>query len=117
MMLLGMLLSSWRIILYPLLLVIGIAILFGYTRELSGRRWPFLVAGSVVVLYGVLFLVIDVMTGGEPTGSTDYVLGMTPPMALYVLGFPVLIILAGLLYGLTFKQEDVEEVVRERRVR
>lgn len=113
-MLVGMLLSSWRVILYPLILLIGISILFGYTRELPGRKWPLLVAGSVVVLYGLLFIVIDVMTGGEPTGTTNYVLGMIPPMALYIISFPLLIVMAGVLYGLTFKQEDVQEVIEER---
>ncbi|CAN5723818.1 hypothetical protein BH24ACT22_BH24ACT22_15190 [soil metagenome] len=113
-MLVGMLLSSWRVILYPLIFLIGISILFGYTKELPGRKWPILVAGSMVVLYGLLFVVLDFMTGGEPTGSTNYVLGMTPPMALYIISFPLLVILAGVLYGLTFKQEDVQEVVEER---
>ncbi len=115
-MLVGMLLSSWRVILYPLIFLIGISILFGYTRELPGRKWPLLVAGSIVVLYGLLFIVLDLMTGGEPTGSTNYVLGMTPPMALYIISFPLLVILAGVLYGLTFKQEDVQEVVEEREI-
>lgn len=113
-MLVGMLLSSWRVILYPLILVIGISILFGYTRELPGRKWPLVVAGSIVVLYGLLFIVLDILSGGEPTGSTNYVLGMTPPMALYIISFPLLIILVGVLYGLTFVQEDVQEVIEER---
>lgn len=113
-MFIGMLLSSWRVVLYPLILLIGISILFGYTRELPGRKWPLLVAGSIVVLYGLLFIVLDLMTGGKPTGSTNYVLGMTPPMALYIISFPLLVILAGMLYGLTFKQEDVQEVIEER---
>lgn len=113
-MLIGMLISSWRVVLYPLLLVIGISILFGYTRELQSRKWPLLIAGSVVVLLGLLFIVLDIMTGGEPTGSTNYVLGMTPPMALYIISFPLIIVLAGILYGLTFKQEDVQEVIQER---
>ncbi len=113
-MLVGMLLSSWRVVLYPLIFLIGISILFGYTRELPGKKWPILVAGSIVVLYGLLFIVLDILTGGEPTGSTNYILGMTPPMALYIISFPILIILAGVLYGLTFVQEDVQEVVEER---
>lgn len=113
-MFIGMLLSSWRVVLYPLILLLGVSILFGYTRELPGRKWPLLVAGSIVVLYGLLFIVLDLMTGGEPTGSTNYVLGMTPPMALYIIGFPLLVVLAGVLYGLTFKQEDVQEVIEER---
>jgi len=113
-MLIGMLISSWRVVLYPLLPVIGISILFGYTRELPSRKWPLLIAGSVVVLFGLLFTVLDIMTGGEPTGSTNYVLGMTPPMALYIISFPSIVVLTGILYGLTFKQEDVQEVIQER---
>lgn len=115
-MLVGMLLSSWRVILYPLIFLIGISILFGYTKELPGKKWPLVVAGSIVVLYGLLFIMLDILTGGEPTGSTNYILGMTPPMALYIISFPILVILAGVLYGLTFKQEDVQEVVDEREI-
>ncbi|MGB3634055.1 MAG: hypothetical protein WA982_08445 [Rubrobacteraceae bacterium] len=115
-MLVGMLLSSWRVVLYPLIFLIGISILFGYTKDLPGKKWPLVVAGSMVVLYGMLFIVLDILTGGEPTGSTNYILGMTPPMAHYIISFPVLVILAGVLYGLTFKQEDVQEVVDEREV-
>lgn len=114
-MIIGMLASSWRMILYPIILVMGISILFGNLRELPDRKQPLLVAGLVVVLFGSLFIVIDIMTGGDPTGrSTNYVLGMTPPTALYMIGFPLLVVLAGVLYGLTFQQEDAEEVLEEK---
>lgn len=114
-MIIGMLASSWRMILYPIILVMGISILFGNLRELPDRKRPLLVAGLVVVLFGSLFIVIDIMTGGDPTGrSTNYVLGMTPPTALYMIGFPLLVVLAGVLYGLTFQQEDAEEVLEEK---
>lgn len=113
-MLIGMIFSSWRVVLYPFLVIVGINILFGFTKELPGGKRPFLVAGPVVGLLIVLFVALDVISGGEPTGSTNYVLGMTPPMALYVIGFPVLIVLVGFLYALTFTNEDVEEVLEEK---
>lgn len=114
-MIIGMLASSWRMILYPIILVMGISILFGNLRELPDRKQSLLVAGLVVVLFGSLFIVIDIMTGGDPTGrSTNYVLGMTPPTALYMIGFPLLVVLAGVLYALTFQQEDAEEVLEEK---
>lgn len=116
-MIIGMLASSWRMILYPVILVMGISILFGSLRELPDRKRPLLVAGSVVGLFGLLFITIDIMTGGEPTGrSTNYVLGMTPPTALYMISFPLLVVLAGVLYALTFQQEDVEEVLEEKAI-
>jgi hypothetical protein len=116
-MIVGMLTSSWRMILYPVILVMGISILFGFLRELPERKRALLVAGSVAGGFALLFVIIDIMTGGEPTGrSTTYVLGMTPPTALYMLGFPLLVVLAGVLYALTFQQEDVQEVLEERAV-
>jgi len=106
--LLGMLTGSWRAILYPFLLVVGISILFGFTREIGRSRRPLLVAGPVVVLFAVLFVVLDVTTGMQATGSASRVLGMTPPMAWYLLGFPPLVVLAGVLYAVTFQNEEPE---------
>lgn len=110
----GMLTGSWRAVLYPFLLMAGVSILFGFTREMSGSLRPLLVAGTVVLTFGVLFVGLDLMTGGEPTGSTDYVLGMTPPMAWYLLGFPPLALLACVLYALTFKEEEPEAPLESR---
>ncbi|MBA2692090.1 MAG: hypothetical protein H0U65_06295, partial [Rubrobacter sp.] len=75
--LIGMLLASWRIVLYPFLLVVGISILFGFVRRIQegDSLVPALVAGSVVVLFFILFIWVDVLSGGEPTGSTNYVFG------------------------------------------
>jgi hypothetical protein len=107
-MLIGMLTGSWRVILYPFLLVVGVSILFGFTREIGNRSRPLLVAGPVVILFVVLFLVLDISTGMQPTGSASRVLGMTPPMAWYLLGFPPLAILVGVLYAVTFQNEEPE---------
>lgn len=107
-MLIGMLTGSWRVILYPFLLVVGVSILFGFTREIGNRSRPLLIAGPVVILFVVLFLVLDISTGMQPTGSASRVLGMTPPMAWYLLGFPPLTILVGVLYAVTFQNEEPE---------
>lgn len=107
--LVGMLLASWRVVLYPFLLVIGVSILFGFIRRIQegNSRVPVLTAGSVVVLFFILFIWLDILSGGEPTGSTNYILGMTPTTALYVIGIPILVALPGLLYALTFTREDL----------
>lgn len=113
-MLIGMLTGSWRVVLYSFLLMAGVSILFGFTRELLGSLRPLLVAGTVVLSFGVLFVVLDVMTGMQPTGSTNYVLGMTPAMAWYLIGFPPLALLAGILYAVTFKEEEPEAPIEGR---
>jgi hypothetical protein len=107
-MLIGMLTGSWRAILYPFLLVVGVSILFGFTREIGTGSRPLLVAGPVVILFVVLFVVLDISTGMQPTGGASRVLGMTPPMAWYLLGFPPLVILVGILYAVTFQNEEPE---------
>lgn len=115
-MLVGMFTASWRLVLYPILFMIGISVLFGFTRELSRGRRGLAVAGAIVVLFGAFFVTLDIMTGGEPTASTSYILGMTPPTALYLLVWPVLVVAAGILYAVTFTQEDVEpETLRAER--
>lgn len=108
--LVGMLLASWRVVLYPFLLVIGVSILFGFIRRIreGDSRVPALTAGSVVVLFFILFIWVDVLSGGEPTGSTNYIFGMTPAMAVYVIGVPILVALPSLLYALTFTREDLD---------
>jgi predicted acyltransferase len=112
-----MLLASWRIVLYPFLLVVGISILFGFVRRIQegDSLVPALVAGSVVVLFFILFIWVDVLSGGEPPGSTNYVFGMTPAMAVYVIGVPILVALPSLLYALTFTREDLETASNEER--
>jgi hypothetical protein len=104
--LVGMLISSWRVVLYPFLLIMGISILFGFRSDSRGPG-AWLMAGGVVLAFGVVFGVVDFLSGGEPTGSTNYVLGMTPVTAIYLISIPVLVMLVGLLYALSFTREDL----------
>ena len=109
----GMLAGSWRLVLYPLLPIIGISALFGFIRELPSGRRGVLVAGVLVVMFAAFFVVLDAMTGGEPTGSTSYIIGMTPPTALYLIVWPLLVLVAGVLYAATFAREDVDPATLE----
>lgn len=113
--LIGMLTGSWRVVLYPFLLVIGISIILGFVRQIAGGRSAVALAsaGGVVALFFVLFVWVDLLSGGEPTGSTAYILGMTPVTALYVIGVPLLVALPGLLYALTFTREDVDPALSD----
>jgi hypothetical protein len=105
--LIGMLTSSWRVVLYPFLLIIAICMLFGFATSARGRVTTLLMCFGVAAGYAFIFGWVDAISGGEPTGSTNYVLGMTPVTALYLIGVPLLVVVVGLLYALTFTREDL----------
>ncbi|MCW1929410.1 hypothetical protein [Bhargavaea beijingensis] len=111
--LVGMFLESWRLILYPYLVVIGVAITVGMwnvVKKRPGMLWvPILIAGG----YLALFIILDVITRNDPAGGSSYVLGMTPGLAIYLLGILPLAVLASLIYALIFDPGDVAEMEQE----
>ena len=111
--LVGMFMESWRLILYPYVIVIGVAITVGMwraVREKPGMIWvPTVIAGG----YLALFVTLDVITRSDPAGGSHYILGMTPALALYLLGILPLAVIASLIYALIFDPDDMEEMDRE----
>lgn len=72
-------------------------------------RVPILIAGG----YLALFIILDVITRNDPAGGSSYVLGMTPGLAIYLLGILPLAVLASLIYALIFDPGDVAEMEQE----
>ncbi|SIT79673.1 hypothetical protein [Edaphobacillus lindanitolerans] len=109
----GMFMQSWRLILYPYLIVIGLAITIGIWRAVKrspAKIWvPALVAGGYVALFATL----DIITRNDPAGGNHYFLGMTPSLAIYLLGILPLAVIASLLYALLFDAEDTETLKQE----
>jgi len=104
--LIGMLTGSWRIILYPYLVVIGIAILAGLVKNVEKNPRKIWIPASVSLAYIILYSWLDVSTIDSPTGGTSYILGLTPSMAIYLLGIWPLANLVCLLYAWTFTYEE-----------
>lgn len=107
----GMIFQSWRMILYPYLLVIGITVFIGLWKSIKRiptKIWiPVIVSVIYIVLYGGLdFISRDSLTGGD-----YYIFGLTPTMALYLIGLLPLAVLICLLYALTFTSELAENHV------
>ncbi len=106
---LGMLTASWRVILYPYLFVIGISVLIGLISLIqSNRKFIWLPIG-LVGLYLLLFIWLDVVSWGSPTGggdSVNYVLGLVPSTAIFFLGIWPVSVLAPLLYAWTFTKDN-----------
>lgn len=97
----GMLIGSWRLVLYPSILLFGVLISLGMR---SGSRSPAVrIPAAVVALLLTLFIVLDLMGLGNPSGE-GLVLGLSPLTALYFFGVGPAVVLVGLLYGLAFPQ-------------
>ncbi|SEJ13741.1 hypothetical protein SAMN04488127_1075 [Bhargavaea ginsengi] len=111
--LVGMFLQSWRLILYPYLVVIGVAITIGIWKAVRNRPALLWVPISVAGGYIVLFVTLDLITRNDPAGGSTYVLGMTPGLALYLLGILPLAVIASLIYALIFDPGDIEEMENE----
>lgn len=102
----GTITGSWRFILYPYLIVIGIAILFGILKNVKQNPLKIWIPISVVIVYIILYVWLDIMTIDTPTGGSQYIFGLTPSMALYILGIWPLANLICLLYAWTFLKEE-----------
>ncbi|MGE7953561.1 hypothetical protein [Lysinibacillus xylanilyticus] len=102
----GTITGSWRFILYPYLIVIGIAILFGILKNVKQNPRKMWIPVSVVIGYFILYAWLDIMTIDTPTGGSKYIFGLTPSMALYILGIWPLANLICLLYAWTFSKEE-----------
>lgn len=101
-MLIGMVTGSWRFVLYPFLLVIGLAIFMGLIKDIERNPRKIWIPVSVSVIYFILYIAHDLITLNSPTGGTGFVFGLTPAMALYFFGIWPLAVLVCLLYVITF---------------
>lgn len=101
-MLIGMVTGSWRAVLYPFLLVIGLAIFMGLIKDIERNPRKIWIPVSVSVIYFILYIAHDLITLNSPTGGTGFVFGLTPAMALYFFGIWPLAVLVCLLYVITF---------------
>lgn len=85
----GAITGSWRFILYPYLIVIGIAILFGLLKSIKQNPRKIWIPVSVSVLYIILYVSLDIMTINTPTGEllsirTDSKYGFVYPCDLAI---------------------------------
>ena len=103
----GMLIASWRMVLYPFLLVVGISILFGLTRAVQRNRSVLLLPIGLVILLVALYGWLDSMSVADPDGE-GIVLGFAPTTALYFFGVMPAFLLVGLAFALTFSQDAPE---------
>lgn len=98
-MLIGMFLSSWRLIIYPYTFVIGLTLCLGMIRTITRNNFYLLIPTSISLIYLLLYGILDVITTSDPLGGTSYIVGMAPSMAVFLLGIWPMSIVVCLLYA------------------
>lgn len=106
----GMLFQSWRVILYPYLIVIGITILIGLWKPIRKRPHKIWIPIAVSVIYLILYGLLDFISSSSILGGDYYIFGMTPSMALFMLGILPCAVIICLLYAITFPYEKQPSV-------
>lgn len=104
--LVGMLIGSWRLILYPYLIIIGLMILIGLWSPIKTQTEKLkYIPYSVSIIYLIVFITLDIITRNSLLGGESYIFGLAPSMALYMFViFPGGTIVC-LLYALTFRDD------------
>lgn len=84
-MLVGMLTASWRVVLYPYLVVVGVVILLGLGKRRHHDRVLMGLGVGVTLAYLALYLWLDVAMTPELGSSTNLIGGLVPTTAIYFL--------------------------------
>lgn len=82
-MLVGMLTTSWQVVLYPYLIVLGVVIMLGVGSRrgrYSTLKW---FAIAVPVVYIALYVWLEIVMAGKPEEADTLVLGLVPSTAIY----------------------------------
>lgn len=82
-MLVGMLTASWRVVLYPYLVVIGVIILLGVGSRRGNDKVLLGFGIAVPIVYIALYIWLEAVMAADPGASNDLVLGLVPSTAVY----------------------------------
>lgn len=108
-MLAGMLTSSWRVVLYPYLVVIGVVVLLGVGKR-RGRDPVLMGFGvGVMLVYLALYIWLDVAMAPELGSSTDLVAGVVPTTAIYFFAIWPFGLVVAALYALLYRRIVVDD--------
>lgn len=98
-MLIGMIASSWRLVLYPYLIIVGIMILLGIGRKKSLKRLGLFWASAVTIIYIAVYIWLDIVFTNRDTTDLSLIGGLAPSTAIYFFVIWPLGLLVALLYS------------------
>lgn len=116
-MLVGMLTTSWRVVLYPYLVVVGVVILLGVGQRRHHDRVLLGLGAGVTLVYLALYLWFDVAMDSELGSNTDLIGGVVPSTAIYFFAIWPFGLVVAALYAILHRRIMTDEVPPTRAAR
>jgi hypothetical protein len=105
----GMLAGSFRLIIYPYMLIIGLLLLIGLAKKIKVNKKIVWVPTIITLLFLLLQGWLDNATLQTPTGGVKLIFGFTVTNAIYYLGIWTLCACFSLIYAWVFNQREGTE--------
>jgi hypothetical protein len=105
----GMLIGSFRLVIYPYMFVIGILLFSGLAKKVKVNKKIIWIPTIVTFLFLLLQTWLDIATLHSPTGGVNLILGLTVSSAIYYFGLWTLCASFSLLYVWTFNKPEVAQ--------
>ncbi|MBM7649598.1 hypothetical protein JOC78_002572 [Bacillus ectoiniformans] len=105
----GMMLSSWRIIIYSYLAAMGVILAISLASYIQKNKSFILFPVFITGLFYGLFILADAYgLGSETAGgsSTSYLFGLVPTTAVFLYGIASMILIVPLLYAINHRKQE-----------
>lgn len=109
----GMLTGSFRLVIYPYMLIVGLLLLGGLTKKLNVNKKLIWIPTVITVLFLLLQLCLDLVTLHSPIGNGKLIFGITTSTAIYYLGIWLVCASISLIYSRTFNLPEEKQSVIE----
>lgn len=109
-MLVGMLTASWRVVLYPYLVVVGVVILLGIGQRRHHDRVLLGLGVGVSLVYIALYLWLDVTMDSDLGSSGHLIGGVVPSTAVYFFAIWPFGLIVAALYAILHRRIMTDEI-------
>jgi hypothetical protein len=117
--LIGMLATSWKLILYPYFVMIGIILTIGLEKILQHNKHLIIIPTVSSAIFIILFMLLDVNGWTSATGGgneTKYLLGLVPTTFIYLVFVSSITIFLSFLYIWFFYYQNKLKIIKNRTV-
>jgi hypothetical protein len=115
--LIGMLATSWKLILYPYFVMIGIILTISLGKILRQTKHLIIIPAVSSVIFIILFILLDVNGWASATGGgneTKYFIGLVPTTFIYLVFVSSTVIFLSFLYIWVFYHQNKLKIDKNR---